>query len=186
MKLSCCILAGGKGSRFGGNKHKIKINGEWLIQSQINELSGIANEIIVVAKKRFGLKLKGAKIIYDKFKGHSASYGIITGLKAVKNKWALFLACDMPCIDIGVIKDLYRKKKGVKLVVPKYDGKLQMLYALYNKSAIRIIKQRIRIGERTLHSLTEVLPSKIINYRASKIFNPFVNINYKADLTTLK
>jgi len=137
------ILAGGMSTRYGENKAFLQIGGVRLIERIAEEMKGIFHQVILVTnqKRDFGyLKLP---IVEDLVKGLGPIGGIYTGLSAISEQAAFFVACDMPLLYTGLIRYMVEIMDAYEAVVPLVGKWVEPLHAVYARSCLTAIKTLI-------------------------------------------
>jgi molybdopterin-guanine dinucleotide biosynthesis protein A len=150
-EVSGIILAGGKSSRIGQEKAFLRIRGRPLIERTVAELSKVFPEIIIVSNDPTAYQELGASaVVPDIIKGVGPLGGIYTGLQKASNDYGFVVACDMPFLDSRVIRSQVEPLRSAEAdaVVPRWDGYLEPLHAIYGKACIPAIKACIEKGAR--------------------------------------
>lgn len=108
---SAVVLAGGEARRANGQeKYFFTYEGKTFIERLVDSLSGVVDEIIIVARSpvqctRF-LTIKNVTCISDIRQGLGPIGGLHAGSLAAGGDLIFVSACDMPCIDPGVVLSL--------------------------------------------------------------------------------
>lgn len=185
------ILCGGKSSRMGFDKCKIKIKDKYLIEIIGEQLEEVFDDIILISNDL----LKFADMKYrsetDIIPDSGPMGAIYSGLKYASSKYVFITACDMPVINIDFIKHMMKliRDENVEGVVSLKSNYVEPLYAFYSTSMIDRFESHIKkqsfkllnvINESRMHYIEE---SEV--RRFSSNMNIFTNLNYKADLTAL-
>ncbi|MBI6874949.1 molybdenum cofactor guanylyltransferase [Clostridium aciditolerans] len=186
------ILCGGKSSRMGFDKSKIKIEGRLLIEIIGEKLEKIFNEIILVAEKEDKFENLKYKVVEDMEKNYGPAGGIYTGLKNASSKYVFFLACDMPKINIDYIKylmNIIEDDECDGLICKKNDW-IEPLHAFYSKDLIKDFKKGIEENSLVLYDIIKNSNIRYIPEEITKKYSPdldiFVNLNYVKDLGILE
>lgn len=186
------ILCGGKSSRMGFDKSKIKIDGRLLIEIIGEKLEKIFDEIILVAEKEDKFENLKYKVVEDMEKNYGPAGGIYTGLKNASSKYVFFLACDMPKINIDYIKYLMNIVEDDECdgLICKKDDWIEPLHAFYSKDLIKDFKKGIEENSLVLYDIIKNSNIRYIPEEITKKYSPdldiFVNLNYVKDLGILE
>jgi len=189
---SAAILCGGKSSRMGMDKSRIKINGKLLIQLIAEELNSVFDEIILIPddlKKFSGFNYKVAE---DLEKGCGPAGGIYTGLNAASSQYIFVTACDMPFVNTDYIRYMIDviEKYNPDCVISRNGKWVEPLCAFYSKSLIDNFRQCI--SNKTYRLFEIIKDSNIYYVEEEKVrgfsseMEMFININYLKDLDILK
>lgn len=141
--MSVIILSGGKSSRMGSNKAFLKLKGKPFIEHQIEMLKEIFDEIIISANTPSEYEHLDLPIIKDIYPKKGPLGGIYTGLMNSNNLYTFMLACDMPFVNMELIKHLKSLINDFDVVVPKSDRGFEPLHAFYSKNCIGPIKKQL-------------------------------------------
>ncbi len=141
--MNAVILVGGKSRRMGSNKAFLKLKGKTFIEHQIDLLREIFNEITISANTPSEYKHLNIPIIKDIYPNKGPLGGIYTSLINSSSFYTFVLACDMPFVEIDLIKHLKSFIKGHDVVVPQINKGLEPLHAFYSKNCIAPIKKEL-------------------------------------------
>lgn len=179
------ILAGGDSRRFGENKALYPLKGISMIAYSINLVTSIIPETYIISKVEDGLTGFGVPVLKDDLAQQTPLAGILRGLKELKS-WGLFLACDLPYMEAGVITELLESidtemEEGIIAVVASiHENILQPMVACYHKSGISSLNIAIDKNYSMKKWLSEN-KIKVVNFENAE---PFKNINKKSDIET--
>ncbi|MCM8778531.1 MAG: molybdenum cofactor guanylyltransferase [Candidatus Omnitrophica bacterium] len=190
--LTAIILAGGKASRMKGkDKAFLKINHEPLIKRQLRLLKKTFKQIIIVTNtyKKY-INFKGVKVISDVIPHRGPLGGIYSGLLTSKDKYNFVVACDMPFINLELIKYMFKKSAGYDVVIPYVNNRYEPLFCVYSKKCIGFIKQLIdkrifKISKLfTFVKVKKISKKEVLRFGQAKTI--FMNINTLQDLEQLR
>jgi molybdopterin-guanine dinucleotide biosynthesis protein A len=184
--MTSVVLAGGKSIRLGRDKALERIGGRPLIQYVIGRLSALGNEIIVVTSHTDSLPDLGVRKVADIYPDKGPLGGIYSGLKAAPTPFCLVVGCDMPLLNLALLRYLMDLATGFDVVLPRVDDNVEPLHAVYSRDCLEVIEgalQRNRLQiQRFFH---EVKVRYVENAELSR-FDPehlsFFNVNSESDL----
>ena len=189
-KVSCYITAGGKATRMNGCiKAFIEIDGERIIDKNLREINSIFSEIGIITNtpdQFISYREAGLQIVSDKYTDIGPLAGIHSAIYNTDADYVFIMASDMPNISKGLIKDLISKAISSKAdaIIPTYNGKIEPLFAVYNKSIFMQLETFIEKDESyAVRDFVKILNT--VYYNLSDIFednNVFRNINYKNEI----
>ena len=143
MQKTVLILAGGKGQRFQSlDKCLITLNSKPLIQHAIENLSGVADEMIVAVRdEQQGERIRNkvpdeVVFVFDTLKGLGPLAGVMSGLERASFPYSLVVGCDMPFVTRNVVEFLFEvaERGNYDAVVPRWEtGMVEPLHAVYKK-----------------------------------------------------
>ena len=122
-----------------------------------------------------------AHVIHDLIPDTGPLMGLYTGLSAIHHTHALVTAVDMPLIQPELVTFLLSLPRTDALLMPRVQDAPQVLLALYPRSILPIIKERLDVGRRDPRSLLDVVPVRYIEEAQLRSVDPelhsFVNVN---------
>jgi molybdopterin-guanine dinucleotide biosynthesis protein A len=143
MQKTVLILAGGKSRRFNSfDKCLVTLHEKLLLQHAIDNISGVADEIIVAVRdKKQGEQIRDRipnefVLVFDTLEGFGPLAGLLSGLKKASFTYSLVIGCDMPFVNNRVIDVLFEiaERGNYNAVVPRWEnGMLEPLHAVYKR-----------------------------------------------------
>lgn len=190
LEISAVILAGGESQRLGVDKSLLVVNGEWLLKRILNIMSTLSDDLLVVANARPEFARLPARVVPDAYPGTGPLGGIYSGLQAMHYEQGLFLACDMPLLNIPLLRYMILLSADFDVVIPSVRGKTEPLHAVYSKACTHPIEELLRRGERRIVSFFSEVRVRYVTENEVDVFDPehlsFFNINTLDDLTLAK
>ena len=190
--MTAIVLAGGTSRRLGRYKALEILGGQSLIERVIDRLSWLDTEIIVVTAREdqaFPPDLK-VKMVSDVYPGGGALVGIYSGLQAASNFYSLVVACDMPFLNVALLRYLMGLSSGFEAVIPKLEGNLEPLHAVYSKDCLGPIEDMLGDDRLKVTGLPGRLKARYVENEEVERFDPehlsFFNINSESDLQQAK
>ena len=154
MLAGLILLAGGKSSRMGTNKALLPIGGKATIEKIIDTLSPSFAQVVLVTNDQDTYRWLGVPMTSDVFPGQGPLAGIHAGLLTIPCDVSLVVACDMPFVTANLGSYLVGISDGFDAVVPRLDGQLHPLFAVYRNTCIRTLEECITSGNlRMVHFL---------------------------------
>ena len=146
--MTAIVLAGGRSRRLGRNKAIELFGDKPLIQHVIDSVSQVDDDIVVVAAPKSQLpKLDNrVRIVHDCYPLGGALVGILTGLRTSKSQYSLAVACDMPFLNIDLIRHLMSVSRGFDTAIPRIGKMIEPLHAIYSRNCIDPIQTQIESG----------------------------------------
>lgn len=183
--VNAVILAGGNNSRISRQKAFIEINGLTIIESLISKLSPLFKEILIVTNSPEEYQVFNLQTEKDIIPDRGPLGGIYTGLSLSDEKFNFVVACDMPCVNPGLVSKMIAIE-GYDVVIPKIRENIEPLHALYSKDCVSAIKDQLDRGDLKIRSLLPKLRVKYLGKDFIDKYDPegraFVNINTEDDL----
>ena len=189
---TAAILCGGKSSRMGFDKCKIKIGDKYLIEVIGEQLKEIFDDIILISNDLNKFHDMKYRIVRDIIPDSGPMGGIYSALNYASSNNVFITACDMPVVNTDYIKYMMEiiSNKNVEGVVSIKSDYIEPLYAFYSKSMIDRFEHNIKkenfkllsvIHESNMHYIQE---SEVKSF--SSDMSIFTNLNYVADLAELQ
>jgi molybdopterin-guanine dinucleotide biosynthesis protein A len=153
------LLTGGRSRRLGIDKATLLLDGETLARRAARRLAAVCTPVVEV-----GDGVSGLGSVREKPPGS----GPLTALAAAGAHLgrvghpgpALLLATDLPGVTEGLLRWL-RDRPGEPTVVPRVDGRLQMVCARYGAEAFVAAESLVAAGVRSLHELLDVVEHEV-------------------------
>lgn len=187
------ILVGGEARRAGGQeKYFFSYRGQTFIARLIDTLSGVVDEIVVVARdadqcSRFA-EIEGIRVVQDIRRGIGPIGGLHAGVRHAHGEMLFVVACDMPCVHPGVIELLFSLIDEFDAVIPAWNREmLEPLHAVYRRSAVMdYIESHESLS---LRDMVWSMNARYVNVHELQRIDPhlrtFTNINKVEDLHDL-
>ncbi len=186
--MTTIVLTGGKSLRLGRDKALEEIGGQTIIERVIARLTPLDTEIIL-ATTQSNLSLLpdlGVKTVVDVYPDKGALGGIYSGLKASPSFHSLVVACDMPFLNIALLRHLIELCPPFDVVIPKVDEKTEPLHAVYSKNCLAPIEAMLKLDRLKISDFFNAVKVRYVEDAEVEKFDPerlsFFNINSKADL----
>lgn len=192
--LGAAILAGGASKRMGQNKALLKISGTHIIEVVVARLSEAElGEPIVITNQPEQYDFLGLTCISDDIPGLGPIGGILTALRHSPFKRVLVVGCDMPLLNPALLGYMASIEGDYHAIVPTWHDaggtlRFEPLHAIYHKSALPIIEQRIANRQLKLTDMVGAINARYIEEAEIRRYDPqmssFRNINTPQDLPT--
>jgi molybdopterin-guanine dinucleotide biosynthesis protein A len=189
------ILAGGHSRRMGQNKALLPHPGNQsitFVEHLVSILTPLCSEVLIVARDEAhasGFMLPGVRVVFDLVPESGPLMGLYTGLNAIKTQRALVVAVDMPFVSPGMLSFLLSQPLTDAVLVPIVNNIPQILLALYPRSILPFVEERIHQGRRDLRSLLEIAPVQYISEdrlrQVDSHLRSFINVNTPEELQGL-
>jgi molybdopterin-guanine dinucleotide biosynthesis protein A len=178
-KSTAIVLAGGKSSRMGEDKSLLPVNGMPLIQHIIQQLDGHFDEMLIGANTPENYSFTKLRVVKDIEKDKGPLMGIYSCLQQSENDINFITACDIPEMNIKLIKNMINLSANFDIVMPvSGEGKHEPLYAIYRKSVLSRAQQILSSNGRRVIELLNGSKVKLIDFSDQKWYQ---NINIKDD-----
>jgi molybdopterin-guanine dinucleotide biosynthesis protein A len=185
-EVSAVILAGGRSRRLGVDKALLKLDGEWLLERIANALASLSDDLLVVVDDRDKLGHLGLRTVADARPGLGPLGGIYSGLQAMRHERGLFVACDMPLLNAGLLRYMVSLSSDFDVVIPRIGDNVEPLHAVYSKVCAMPVADLLEQGDlRIVHFFSQVRV-RYVEQTEIDAYDPqhwsFFNINTADDL----
>src|SRR5512143_3600116 len=116
QRVSAIILAGGHRRRMGRDKALIEYQGRPIIAHVIETLRALSDDIVVVSNRSDLYSPFEARVVADYEPPCGPLGGIAVGLQAVQRPLAVVVACDMPFLNVNLLRWLIDLADGYDAV----------------------------------------------------------------------
>jgi molybdenum cofactor guanylyltransferase len=187
---SAIILAGGQSRRMGQDKALIDFQGRPILAHVIDTLRELADDVIVVSNRAGVYASYGARIVPDYDPPSGPIGGIAAGLAAMQHDLGIVVACDMPFLNIDLLRYLIERSADADAVVLRLDDDFEPLHAVYRRTCLAPIQQHLAIGDRRVISFYADVRLTTIPEADWRRFDPMArslaNLNTPDDLSLLQ
>ncbi len=180
LELSGIVLAGGQSRRMGRNKALLELGGQTLIARVLERLALLCDELIISTNAVELYTSLPARVVPDLVPGRGALGGIHAGLAAASNERAVVVACDMPLLNLSLLRYMAVVSPGYDVVVPRIGGFYEPLHAVYSARCVEPIAQLIAEGPRRITDLYRRVRLRELTEEEVRLFDAalsFVNVN---------
>lgn len=157
-----------------------------IIEREIEVLSTLFSRIIVVTNTPENHEHLRVSLVSDVVPGKGPLGGIYSGLMASKDKYNFVVSCDLPFLNAGLISYMIELTEGHDIVVPRLNGLVEPLHAIYSKHCLIPIKRQLDRNELKIQSFLDEVKVRYIRESEIKKYDPkgiaFFNVNTEEDL----
>lgn len=191
MPYTVIVLAGGRSRRMGRDKAWLDAGGRPLIERVLERLVPLAAEMVVVVAPGTGLLPDlGARVVVDRVLGAGPLGGLHAGLEASRTAWSFVAACDMPFLNLDLIRYLAYLRPGHDVVLPFPTGRPEPLHAFYHQRCLAPIAASLASGERAMISFLGAVRVRAVSAPEIACFDAegrsFLNINTPEEWETTR
>jgi len=185
-QLGAVVLAGGRSSRLGQDKAFLKVNGQFLMERIVDQLTQLSDEVIIVTNEASKYEQFEAVVVGDAYPGKGALGGIYSGLMASTRSHCLVVACDMPFLNLSLLRYMQGLASDYDVVIPRIGKLTEALHAIYSRDCRPFIADLLEAGELRIVNFFSYVRVRYVDRDEVSIFDPehlsFFNINMPEDL----
>jgi len=181
IAASGIVLAGGRSRRYGSDKLAVRVGGATLLDRSVAALAVVAVDVVVVVApgdRRVPAAIeRPLRVVSDPELHGGPLVGLLAGLEAVGQPLAVVVGGDMPNVREDVLRLMLRTLAAVDdafgAVILERRGRGEPLpAAVRTGSATDVARRLVADGERSLRSLFERLPTRIIDEASWRPLDP--------------
>jgi molybdopterin-guanine dinucleotide biosynthesis protein A len=161
--------------------------GQPMVARIVHKLSVLGDDVIVVASQpeRYQFLALPARLVRDERPGLGSLMGVYSGLKAARHDHALTVACDMPLLNLDLVRYMLDLADGYDMVIPRVKGLVEPLHAVYSKACLPHIARLLEQGQCKIASFFGDVRVRFVEADELDRFDPrrfsLVNINAPED-----
>ena len=193
-KIISIILTGGRSSRMNfENKSFLKFNGITFIETIINSIKTISNQIYINANQDSDQYKKfGYPIVEDSHTGHKGPLaGIHSVLEIFKNQdeevWFAVFPTDAPIINLKIF-EYYNKidKKNCRCLISKIDNIIEPMFSMWSSKCYEHLDYILKNNDGyKIMKFAEEIKYKFVEFEREKELE-FFNVNNFEDYEKLQ
>ena len=181
--VAVVVLAGGEGSRIGGNKPLLRIGSERLIDRAIGLARTYSKTVAIAVRDCAQVPDVDAQIINDD-PVEGPLGGLIAALRfarAENKPMLLVIPTDMPFLPADLLSRLQGAIGDHPCVLAKSSGRVHPVCSLWRTKVADRIAAYVATGRRSLHGFAEFVGATVEDWQAIPE-GSFFNINSAEDL----
>jgi molybdopterin-guanine dinucleotide biosynthesis protein A len=179
-EISAIVLAGGRSSRFGGDKLAAVVGDGTLLDAAIAGVSEVAEDVVVVlapGDERTVAAGPAVRIVADPERFGGPLVGLLAGLEAVRQPLVIVAGGDMPSLRPDVLSLMLRTLASADVafgavILEQLGRPVPLPAAVRTGAATDVARRLVGDGERSLRSLFERLPTRSLAEGAWRPLDP--------------
>lgn len=189
--LSGAVLAGGRSRRMGTDKALLPLRpgDPPLLRVVLDRVAAVVDDITIVASGRPQYGAFGVRVVPDRLEGAGTLGGIATALMTARHDRCLVVACDMPFLNVDLLRWMADQPRDYDVFVPRLPGEsrqgsgyvFQTLHAVYGRNCLPAIEGRLATGQRQVIGFFEDVRVRTVELDVIQGFDPdqrsFFNAN---------
>jgi molybdopterin-guanine dinucleotide biosynthesis protein A len=168
---------------MGRNKAFLELGDQSLIEVVIERMASVCAEVLVVAGNAQLYASLRVPVVEDRFRGVGALGGLHAGLEAATHELALVVGCDMPFLNLDLLRAFARWTEGFDVAVLRHgeEGYVEPLHGAYRRACLPAIEKAIRAKRRRIVSFFPHVQVRYVTPASVAPFDPdlrsFRNVN---------
>ena len=157
-----------------------------LIEHVLRRVEGLGDELLITTNRPEAYAHLDARLVSDSIPGTGPLAGLQTALRAASGEAVLVVACDMPFVERGLLEHMLDMISDADVVIPRKDGLIEPLQAVYARHCLPAVEKAIQQGEQRVVSFFPEV--RVLNVEGETLerLDPqglsFFNINTPEDL----
>lgn len=185
-QIAGVILAGGPGSRIGGNKPWRHLGSHRLIDLAIDTISQVCQEVVVSTADVAAMADLPLRIIADRWPGQGPLAAMATVFMDTDYPAIIIMAVDLPLVRPGLLRLLATAHGRHRAAAPMGPKWPEPLLCYYHRDCLPTILRMLERGERRPRMLLEAVGGHIFSQEEVRKVDPemvsFLNVNFPEDL----
>lgn len=188
--VTVAILAGGRSRRMGTNKSFLPFAGKPLVQHVIERVQTLSLPVILITNSPNQYAVFDLPMFGDVYPGCGSLGGLYTALHSSATDYTLCVACDMPFLNVDLLRYLLDLRSGVSAVVPYIADHYESLHAVYNRACLPILLEQLEQERLRIHEIYPKLQVRLVVEAEINHFDPeqrsFMNLNTPDDVAYIQ
>jgi molybdenum cofactor guanylyltransferase len=161
--ITGALIAGGRATRMGGvAKGLLRLDGRPLLARSLELFGRLLGASLLVVNDPAPYAAFDVPLVGDRLPGRGAPGGIHAALMAAPTPWLFAAGCDMPFLSGEGIALLAARREGAMAVVPRWNGRLEPLHALWSRQALPVLERALAGGDLSLQRLATLVEAVIV------------------------
>jgi molybdopterin-guanine dinucleotide biosynthesis protein A len=162
MAVAGIIVAGGRASRMGGrDKAFAAVDGEPIAVRTVRLFHALFPQVLVATTGRSATAGSRSRPSATGSRAAARSRASTPRSTMSRHPHAFVAACDMPGLDADVIRFLLGRIGDADAIVPRWDGDVEPLHAVYARRCAPAMEASLRAGR---HALRDFLGTIVVDY----------------------
>jgi molybdopterin-guanine dinucleotide biosynthesis protein A len=179
------VLAGGQSRRMGQDKAALEIAGQPLLARIVARLHMVVPRVRVIGPPERARLVPDVPVIPDVRPGCGALGGIYTALWTTDAAYVLVVGCDMPFLNVSLLRYLVAVVPGYDAAVLRYGDHTEQLHAIYGQACLPIIADLIAAGSLKVSQVFAQVHTRYVDEAEAAQFDPgglsVMNVNTIAE-----
>ncbi len=186
--MNAIILAGGFSRRMNGTtKAFLRLGSETFIERILRVLEPLVDSACIVTNDPELYARFAARAVTDETRGAGPLMGMYSGLKASASEASFVTAVDTPLLSAPLVRRLMAAVNGCDACVPRWEGRLEPLCAVYTRRCLPAIESVLYQGR--IIAFFPLVHACVMEEPAVREMDPaglsFVNVNTVEDYEAL-
>ena len=187
------MLLGGRSLRMGSDKALLRLGEQTFLGIIAHKLTTLSDDLLIVGRYNAAyakaVSSLSVRFVADAFENCGPLGGLHAGLQAMRYSVGIVVACDMPLVNVDLLKHMTGLLGACDAVVPRDRVGWHPLHAVYRQSCATPIEHMLNAGELRVQNLIKHLNVRAIESNELEPFDPqgfsLKNVNTPKELEAL-
>lgn len=186
--LDGVVLAGGRSRRLAVDKALLRFGGVPLLRIVVDRVAEVCDEVVVAVDRPGRYQEMGLPVrpVADLAPGLGPLSGLQSGLRACGADHVLVVACDLPFLNVKLLRHMAGLPRSYQALVPWFDDRWQPLHSIYARSCLQEVDSMVARGGGSLRDLLGRLDVRRLGEEELRALDPdgrsLLNLNRRADV----
>ncbi|MBX3302562.1 MAG: molybdenum cofactor guanylyltransferase [Nitrospira sp.] len=173
---------------MGQDKRFLPIGDSTLLEHGLSTMCALLQHVCIVIAQDSPFLSANVPVFRDVVSNCGSLGGLYTGLREASTPHVFVAACDMPFLNVNLIRYMIGLKERTDIIVASWNNRLQPTHAVYSKRCTPILEDMIRRREVKIQNAFQdpSLTVRFVTEGEVRQIDPegrsFLNINNPADL----
>ncbi len=190
MNVSVAVLVGGKSRRMGQEKGLVSLKGRPMIAHTLDRVQRLGLPVMLISRQPELYAQFGLPVYADVLSQRGSLIGLHSALVHSPTIYTLCVACDMPLLNVDLLRHLIALRPDQDVVVPRLADRAEPLHALYHRDCLPAMEAQIAQGDMQISRLYAGLRVRYVEEAEIRRFDPdlhsFTNANTPEELAALE
>jgi molybdopterin-guanine dinucleotide biosynthesis protein A len=188
--ITGALVSGGRATRMGGvAKGLLGLGGQPVLARSLELFGRLFGASLLVVNPPDPYAAFDVPRVADLIPGRGAPGGLHAALREATTPWVFAAGCDMPFLSAPGIALLASRRGGALAVVPRWNGHLEPLHALWSRAVLPALERALGEGDLSLQRLAGLVGAMVVEAEAWRAVDPegraFENVNTPGDAARL-
>ena len=187
-EIAIAILAGGEGSRIGGNKPSVRLGSSTLLERTWKFAKALSDNVVLVLRQPGSAGSAGYPFITDRTDIEGPLAGLESALvwaNEAGREAVITVPCDMPLLPPDLVERLTNEIGEKSVAIAASGGQIHPVCGLWKTDVIEPLETYSKEGRRSLQGFARAVGFAQVDWPIGAM-DPFFNINRPCDLAEVQ
>jgi molybdopterin-guanine dinucleotide biosynthesis protein A len=188
--VSVAVLAGGLSRRMGRDKSFVPLKGKPMIEHTLARVRVLNLPVMMITNQPELFTQFDMPLYRDVLEQRGSLVGLHSALYHSPTSYIVCIACDMPLLNVDLLRHLISLRDGFDAVVPCPSQQPEPLHAIYHRNCLPVIEAQLEQGDMQISRLYSRLNTRFVADSEIREFDPdlrsFTNANTPEELVAIE